>query len=89
MNIQLVNAIEQITQTLSLEEKKLLIENLNRSLLAESQQTDIADLITPIEPSTPNPEQGWEAFSTLGQIAVAGKLNNVAIDHDKYLYRHI
>ncbi|MFN9647460.1 MAG: hypothetical protein ACK58Z_02840 [Pseudanabaena sp.] len=87
MNIQLVNAIVQMTQTLSNEEQQLLIQKLNKLLLDESKQTDPVTPITTTETSPPTPEQGWEAFSTLGQIAVAGKLHNVAIDHDKYLYR--
>ena len=86
MNLQLVEAIEQITKTLSLEEKKLLVEKLNKSLLTESKQPDRENIITPTEPSSPKLEQGWDAFLTLGQIAVSGKLDNAAIEHDKYLY---
>ncbi len=31
-------------------------------------------------------EKGWEAFKRMGQNAVAGKLSDVSIKHDQYLY---
>jgi len=87
MNLQLVEAIVQISQTLSPEEQQLLIQELNRSLLGEPKQQDEASVIAhSTKASLPSPEQGWNAFLTLGQIAVSGKLDNAAIEHDKYLY---
>jgi len=80
MNVQLVDAIVQISQVLSPEERQLLIQELNQSLLTEK----VAE--RSIESPTLKSEQGWEAFLTLGQIAVLGKLNNVSIEHD-YFYK--
>lgn len=31
-------------------------------------------------------EKGWEAFLSLGNNAVPGRLENAAQDHDRYLY---
>jgi len=40
MNLQLVEAIEQLIKALSLEEQLLIIEKLNESILIESKQLD-------------------------------------------------
>ncbi len=87
MNLQLVEAIVQISQTLSPEEQQLLIRELNGLLLGEPKQQDKASVIDQsTKASPPSSEQGWNAFLTLGQIAVLGKLDNAAIEHDRYLY---
>ncbi|KXB09295.1 hypothetical protein AKJ60_00575 [candidate division MSBL1 archaeon SCGC-AAA385M11] len=38
-----------------------------------------------IENTNPS-EKGWEAFLSLGNNAVQGRLKNAAQDHDRYLY---
>lgn len=87
MNLQLVEAIVQISQALSPEEQQLLIRELNRLLLEEPKQQDKASVIAhSTKTYPPSSEQGWNAFLSLGQIAVSGKLDNAAIEHDKYLY---
>ncbi len=38
------------------------------------------------EPRKIDEKKGWEAFRRMGENAVAGKLSNASVNHDRYLY---
>jgi len=71
MNTQLVDSIIQVIQALPQAERKMLIDQLNR--MVESDTNSIN-------------EDAWEVWRSLGDDAVAGRLENTSIYHDKYLY---
>lgn len=81
MNLQLVDAIVQISQTLSPEEQQLLIAQLNKALIKQT-------VITEQTPSQVNisKEQGWEVWRSLKNLARPSGKTDIAENHDRYLY---
>ena len=71
MNTQLVDSIMQVIRALPKAERQMLIDQLNR--MVESDTNSIN-------------EDAWEVWQSLGDDAVAGRLENTSIHHDKYLY---
>jgi hypothetical protein len=51
----------------------------------QSGEIRIVAAPTKIESQTPS-EKGWSIFRSLGRNARAGKLQNAAVEHDRYLY---
>jgi hypothetical protein len=81
MNLQLVDAIVQISQTLSPEEQQLLIFQLNKSLVKQAvtaKQTQDQVHISK--------EQGWEIWRSLKTLARPSGKTDIAEAHDRYLY---
>lgn len=81
MNLQLVDAIVQISQTLSPEEQQLLIFQLNKSLAKQAvtaKQTQDQVHISK--------EQGWEIWRSLKNLARPSGKTDIAENHDRYLY---
>jgi hypothetical protein len=83
MNTQLIESLVQVVQALPEAEQLLLIERLNRLLLQAGASESSATLTTKEEVVDP---EAWEVWRTLGDDAVAGKLENPSINHDRYLY---
>ncbi len=54
--------------------------------LGLSPHCNVKVTITVEDSHTLDEEKGWEAFKRMGQNAVAGKLSDVSIKHDQYLY---
>ena len=81
MNIQLVDAIVQISQTLSPEEQQLLIAQLNQSLIKQTVITKQTQSQVHI-----SKEQGWEIWRSLKNLARPSGKTDIAENHDRYLY---
>lgn len=81
MNLQLVNAIVQISQTLSPEEQQLLITQLNQSLISHAVTTEQKQSQLHIRE-----EQGWEIWRSLKTLARPSGKTDIAEAHDRYLY---
>lgn len=78
MNTQLIDSLIQVVRSLPEIEQKALVHQLNQLISkpapeTSSQQESIDD-------------DAWEVWRSLGDDAVAGKLNNTSINHDQYLY---
>jgi hypothetical protein len=93
MNTQLVDSIIQVVRALPRAEQTLLIESLNRLFHQEtiSESTGIteeAEITLQKTPNmeTPNVEDAWAVWQSLGDDAVPGKLENTSTQHDRYLY---
>ena len=81
MNLQLVNAIVQISQTLSPEEQQLLMTQLNQSLISHAVTTEQKQSQLHI-----SEEQGWEIWRSLKTLARPSGETDIAEAHDRYLY---
>jgi hypothetical protein len=74
MNTQLVHSLIQVILSLPAEERALLGEKLSAA--------------NPLPPSTDPSwtEEAIDTFLALGREAVPGRLQNSAVNHDRYLY---
>ncbi len=81
MNLQLVDAIVQISQTLSPEEQQLLIAQLNKSFIKQTITTEQKQSQVHI-----SREQGWEIWRSLKNLARPSGKTDIAENHDRYLY---
>jgi hypothetical protein len=81
MNLQLVDAIVQISQTLSSEEQQLLIAQLNQSLIKQTVIPKQKESQVHI-----SKEQGWEIWRSLKNLARPSGKTDIAENHDLYLY---
>lgn len=71
MNTQLVDSIIQVIRALPKGEKQMLIDQLNRIEEADTNSIN---------------EDAWKVWQSLGDDAVAGRLENTSIHHDRYIY---
>lgn len=79
MNLKLVESIVQMIQTLSTEEQQMLVQQLNSLLTTTTDQPVKAN------PSA-QPPDAWDVFLSIGNEAQPGHLQDVAVNHDRYLY---
>jgi len=57
-----------------------------RQVLASASYTQLQVTLRLLQPEGEQVQEAWEAFRQLGQDAVAGRLPDAAVAHDRYLY---
>jgi len=82
-----ITRILEVQQGIWIDEQWIQSAGLGSRLQVIVQSGEIRVTAAPPQ-SEPDitPEKGWEAFRSLGRNARAGKLQNVAEEHDRYLY---
>ena len=83
MNSQLIDSLVKVVQALSASEQQELIAKLNA--LVPSPESN--EPMTSPETSEVEHPDAWDLFIALGENATPGKLENPAINHDRYLYQ--
>jgi len=77
----------EVQQGIWIDEQWLQSAGLGSRLQVTVQSGEIRIAAAPAKSAQPiSPEMGWSIFRSLGKNAKVGKLQNTAVEHDRYLY---